>query len=239
MTVHIHRLGTGKPVVFFHGWGFDSQIWQPLMPALLASKRYQLFMVDLPGFGQTELMAWDHFCSQLLPQLPSTFALIGWSLGGLCASRLTLMAPLRVTHLINIASSPYFMRTQDWPGVDACVLAQFHAQLLKDTPGTLHQFLLTQLGTLPTVMKSSTPTGLQQGLSWLKQWDLRSEIAQLPSNTAYIFGRLDTITPYQLLPTMQQLYPQFHYHLFRKAAHLPFLSDQTGFLSLLDELLGY
>ncbi len=36
---------------FFHGFGFDSSIWQHLIPNLC--NEYQLCFVDLPGFGRT------------------------------------------------------------------------------------------------------------------------------------------------------------------------------------------
>ena len=41
------------PIVFLHGWGLNSGIWQPLL-ALFSEQcdsKYQLITVDLPGFG--------------------------------------------------------------------------------------------------------------------------------------------------------------------------------------------
>ena len=54
MNVSQLSYGQGKPIVFFHGWGFDHQIWLPLVPLL--NNKYQLILVDLPGFGQTPMM---------------------------------------------------------------------------------------------------------------------------------------------------------------------------------------
>ena len=77
MNINIERYGQGKPLVFFHGWGFDSQIWLPLIPFFKDS--YQLILVDLPGFGFTSMMDWQTFKVNLLPLLPPQFALAGWS----------------------------------------------------------------------------------------------------------------------------------------------------------------
>ena len=68
MKVHLNYFGQGKPLVFFHGWGFNHQIWLSLVPLL--KERYQLILVDLPGFGLTPAMEWPEFKMQLLDILP-------------------------------------------------------------------------------------------------------------------------------------------------------------------------
>lgn len=120
MNVNIRSYGEGLPLVFFHGWGFDSRIWLPLVPQL--SRDYQIILIDLPGFGHTPIMEWELFKKFLLEQLPKHFALIGWSMGGLYAIRLAVEEPDRVYKLINIASSPRFLYTDLWPGVSPEVL---------------------------------------------------------------------------------------------------------------------
>ena len=109
ITVH----GRGKALVLLHGWGFDSQIWHSIQPEL--SNRYQLYLVDLPGFGLSPSVDWENFKSILLKQLPAHFAIAGWSMGGLFATRLAIEAPCRVSHLLNIASSPCFIRLRYLP----------------------------------------------------------------------------------------------------------------------------
>ncbi|HGK6671911.1 TPA: alpha/beta fold hydrolase, partial [Legionella pneumophila] len=59
MNLHINIQGKGRPLVFFHGWGFDHRVWLPL--ARLLSTRYCLYLVDLPGFGQSPVMSWEVF----------------------------------------------------------------------------------------------------------------------------------------------------------------------------------
>ncbi len=104
MKIHFNTYGNGKALVFFHGWGFDSQIWQPLIPFL--KDYYRLIFVDLPGFGHTPKMDWEFFKKSLLIQLPNQFALAGWSMGGLFSMRLAIEEPDRVVNLLNICSSP-------------------------------------------------------------------------------------------------------------------------------------
>lgn len=78
MNIHLIKHGRGTPLVLFHGWGFDSQIWSHLIHLLEQS--YQLYLVDLPGFGLTPTQDWHAFKVNLLAQLPSIFVVAGWSM---------------------------------------------------------------------------------------------------------------------------------------------------------------
>lgn len=234
-TVH----GTGKSLVLFHGWGFDSQVWQSIVPRL--SDRYRLYLVDLPGFGYSEAMGWDDFKSELSQYLPDCFAVAGWSLGGLFATRLAVEMSNRVTHLVNIASTPSFIRENDWPGVEPQILDTFYQRLVQDAAGVLSQFTELQLKghDIKINVSAQLPcsTSLQAGLNVLSQWDLRQELLTITQPVCYIFGRLDSITPRALMSTMRTLYPNFHYHMISKASHIPFLSHTDEFVSHMDEFL--
>jgi pimeloyl-[acyl-carrier protein] methyl ester esterase len=237
MHINILTQGHGKALVLLHGWGFDSQVWQPVLLRLLDD--YQVYLVDLPGFGSSPYMPWNDFKAQLLERLPAHFAIAGWSMGGMYATRLMLEAPQRVSHLMNVASSPYFVKAQAWPGVLQSVFAAFHHNLVKAPEQTLREFVQLQLplsvsyadiiGRLPST------EGLERGLDVLLTWDFRQVLQDINAKKiCYLFGRLDAITPYKLMATMQKRYPQFQYHLFSKAAHAPFLSHSEEFVSILN-----
>ncbi len=173
MSVNLSIHGHGKPLVLLHGWGFDAQIWSPLLPLLM--QQYRLYLVDLPGFGLTSPMDWEEFKLNLLKHLPQQFAIAGWSLGGLFATRLAIEKPQCVTHLINIASSPRFIRDTNWPGVDAQVFRRFYLDLANDPQKTLRLFIELQLqGHVLSGVEGHPATieGLRAGLDVLVSWDL-------------------------------------------------------------------
>ncbi|MGL6028623.1 MAG: alpha/beta fold hydrolase [Legionella sp.] len=237
MSLHLTKHGAGMPLVFFHGWGFDSQIWNSLIP-LLAHK-VQLILVDLPGFGASHPMDWSLFCASLLEQLPQRFALVGWSMGGLYATELAIQQPLRVKALFNVASSPRFIKADDWPGVTQTVFEQFYHNLAADRQATLNEFIALQMpkknavvynGSLPSL------TALKAGLDVLAHWDLRSQLAHVSIPVSYMFGRLDRIVPVDTLHIMQQHYSRFNYLFLHQAGHMPFLSHPELFAK---ELLGF
>lgn len=89
VTSNYQLIGQNKPtLVLIHGWGCDWQIWSPLVPLL--EKNYQLLLVDLPAFGQSDNpdVAWDtadyaQWLAELLRQLKiEPVTLIGHSFGG-------------------------------------------------------------------------------------------------------------------------------------------------------------
>lgn len=238
MTIHVKSLGEGPSLVFIHGWGFDHTIWLEL--ARILAKTYTLHLVDLPGFGKSTLMNWVQFKSGLLEQLPANFAIIGWSLGGLYATRLACEEPGRVSHLLNIATSPRFSADENWPGIEHGVLNSFFANLAEDPQKTINQFITLQLRTSdPRVLQpfSITPEGLKEGLTMLATWDLRTLLESINLPTCYVFGKLDAIVPRRVIKLMQMQYGNFHYELFDKAAHMPFLTDRQRFIDTLQNFI--
>ncbi|WP_298625982.1 alpha/beta fold hydrolase [uncultured Legionella sp.] len=237
MKIHLTSYGSGIPLVFFHGWGFDGQIWQSLVPYFIDS--YQVFLVDLPGFGLTPMQEWNDFKENLLASLPEQFIVAGWSMGGLFATRLAIEEQNRIIKLINIASSPRFISDTEWPGVPREVFVAFYENLVRDISKTLQEFIQLQVNKktlqLPAFSMPSKE-GLDSGLRILDDWDLRRDLAELKIPTCFMFGRLDPITPVKTMNFMQSVYPDFKYVLFSKAAHMPFLSHTELFV---DEFLEF
>lgn len=238
MTLNIKSFGRGKSLVLFHGWGFDLTIWQDLAESI--QDDFTVYLVDLPGFGNSPMMNWDVFKAHLLAHIPANFAVLGWSMGGLYATRLATEES-RATHLINVASSPRFTIDNGWPGIDEKVLAAFHANLISNPQQMIRQFIELQLPRHDyKTLQGNSPSleGLENGLHMLARVDLREALDNLQCPACYMLGRLDSIVPKALYKTLQTRYPQFDYVLFNRAAHVPFLSDKARFITELQRFLS-
>ncbi len=235
-TVHVTQHGQGLPVVLLHGWGFDQTIWHTTLSWW--SESYQVYLVDLPGFGLTPSMTWEAFKASVLSQLPDKFSLVGWSMGGLWATRLALEEPLRVQCLMNVASSPCFIQDDHWPGVSATVFQSFYQSLCRSPEKTLRRFIALQAPMLDFELTTPTHEGLRVGLEILLTWDFRAQLARLSMPVCYVFGARDTITPSALKVVMQQQYPAFATHQLDSAAHAPFLSHPEHFFTVVKNFLG-
>lgn len=231
MKLNLIKIGQGAPVVFFHGWGFDHRIWLSISPDLV--NNYELILVDLPGFGASSLMEWSTFKKDLLQQLPEQFSVVGWSLGGLFAQRLAIEEPSRLSSLICIGSLPCFVAEESWPAVPKKVFDNFYKNLVNNAEITLNEFINLQLNQIKVpIQQGATPSkeGLEQGLRILQKWDFRSRLSTLKFPIHFIFGRLDPIAPVRMMRVMELLYPHFSYLMFKRSAHMPFLSQAELFI---------
>lgn len=172
--LYVQQVGEGPDLVFLHGWGMHSGVWDDVVEAL--ADHYRLTLIDLPGHGYSrfafqmpahtqsgydatedafpELAATNHETPLTLRMLsrwiadcaPFKAIWIGWSLGGLIAQRLAIDAPERVSKLVLVSASPCFVRRPDWPcAVDYRVLRQFAENLSRDYRATLKRFLALEV----------------------------------------------------------------------------------------------
>lgn len=235
MTLYIKTIGNGYPLVFFHGWGFDHQVWSEVAESL--QRYFSIYLVDLPGYGRSSSQTWPEFKEELLQRLPFRFALVAWSLGGLYALKLSGETN-QVSHLIAVASSPYFIKTGQWPGIETDVMDNFYNALRQNPQQTLTNFM--QLQQAPKKLlpqKMPTASVLQTGLELLLNEDLRLLLSTLQIPVCFMFGRLDAIVPYSVYKYMAEHYRGFRYHLFRHSAHIPFASEKEIFGELIQEIV--
>lgn len=240
MNVYLKQQGQGPALVLLHGWGFDHRIWLESMSQLY--EHWTVYFVDLPGFGGSECMDWTAFKTALLHRLPASFALLGWSMGGLFALRLAIEHPDCVQRVFITGSSPRFVEDNDWPGIKPSVLSGFFKQLT-DAPLQARKALIALSArglVLPDGLDSyliPVQKGLIPGLEILADWDLREGLSTYRNPAYFLFGRSDPIVPVKTLQAMQHRYPQFDYCELPKGAHMPFLSHNALFLKCLKDFL--
>lgn len=236
--------GTGKvDLVLLHGWGLNAEVWHCIIDRL--SSHFRLHLVDLPGFGRSSdfgPLTLDQMVDSLLPQMPEKAVWLGWSLGGLVASRMALRYPQRVQALISVASSPCFTARDGWPGIKPQTLQSFQQQLSEDFQRTVERFLALQtLGTESArqdarvlkgvVLSQPMPSVavLEGGLEILRQVDLRAEMATLTLPMLRLYGYLDGLVPRNVASLLDEQWPQSESRVIDKAAHAPFISHPQAF----------
>lgn len=234
-----------KPVlVLLHGWGLNHAVWQQMRPQL--SEHFQVLTPDLPGFGLAASYPQPYVLGEVAAivaeQIPAGSLLLGWSLGGMVATQIALDYPQKVKALALVASSPYFVASEAWPGMAPAVLRQFAQALAKDVAQTIDRFLAIQaLGSETArqeikLLKQALlslplpqPEALAGGLALLAEQDLRPRLAGLKMPVAGCFGRLDSLVPVAMLESLQLLLPHAKLTVIPKASHAPFISHPLEF----------
>ncbi len=250
--MHIETLGAGPALALIHGWAMHGGLFAPLVAQL--RRRYTLHLVDLPGHGHAR--ADDRalepvaIAAELVARVPDAVWL-GWSLGGQFALRAALDHPGRVRGLVMLASSPRFVRGDDWAhGVDAQVFRDFATLLQQDFRATLEGFLaLEALGStsaqddLRSLKAQAFARGepaqraLLEGLGLLDRLDLRAELPGLQVPSLWISGRRDRLVPAGAMPAAARLAPDARSVVIADAGHAPFLS--AGAEAVAQEIDGF
>lgn len=246
-------------LVFIHGWGVNSAVWQPLVTEL--AKTSHIITIDLPGFASNAAVELPEYtvaaiADLIAEQLSQPAIIIGWSLGGLVATELALRHSHKVKGLVTVASSPCFLaknpmetdvtKTVRWPGLTDMVLASFHQQLSVNAEKTIKGFLKLQAMGSPhvrqdikliseLVMQYPVPKAdvLDRSLMLLTTSDYRQQLIDIKQPFLRLYGRLDGLVPKAVIELVNELSPSSQSYIFEQASHAPFISHQAEFITLL------
>jgi pimeloyl-[acyl-carrier protein] methyl ester esterase len=246
-------VGTGPDLVLLHGWGLHGGLLESFAAAL--APRFRVHALDLPGHGRSP---WAKGCADLegiarrvADHLPDHCQLLGWSLGGMVATRVATLFPERIGKLVLVATTPRFLSARDWPhGTDAAVLEDMARGLARDWERTVREFLSlqvrgdeNQLETLRELKRlvlahGAPSTGaLAAGLDLLRQVDLRAELARVVAPTLVIGGELDRLTPPGAVAALAAGIRGARLEMIARAAHAPCLSHRDAVAALVTDFL--
>lgn len=239
-------------LALIHGWGIGQAAWQPLVTALDPAIRVHL--IDLPGYGHAPASpaSFAQHAATLLERLPVGTVLGGWSLGGMLALQAACLAPQRLGGLILIGATPSFTQRDDWqPAQPPALLESFTAAIADDAAGTLQRFiaLLNQgdrqarkaIRSLASALASAplADTGsLLQGLNWLRDIDLRPQLAAfttLAVPALLIHGEHDPLMPLAAAHWLHAKLEASQLEIIPGAAHAPFIHTPERIAALIGD----
>lgn len=231
----------GEPVLLLHGFGSCKENWLPLLPFLLG--RYQLFIPDLPGWGQSHfspeaLYGFDHQVERLADWgrqvLPGTAHFVGSSMGGGIAGLLAARHPelTRSVTLMNAA------------GVAGSTLTPFERGLQHGRNGLIAHNLKGVVALLASTMASRSLPLLMAPLAYrdlvsrrhvnqhlfrqLLEYEPSPELPSFSAITAPTFilwGEQDEVLHVSCGETYQALIPHARFQRLRGVGHMPMVES--------------
>ncbi|MDR3431577.1 MAG: alpha/beta hydrolase [Rouxiella aceris] len=212
--------GTGKPILFSHGWPLDADMWDSQMK-FLAEHGYRAIAFDRRGFGRSD-QPWqgydyDTFAEDLHGLIThldlNEITLVGFSMGGGDVSRyISRYGTERVSGLVLLgAVTPIFFKTDDHPlGVEKSVidgikdgLRKDRAQFISDftTPfyGT-NQGITVSAGVLTQTLNIALLASLKATIDCVtafSETDFRDDMAKIDVPTLVIHGTRDQVVPFE------------------------------------------
>lgn len=245
--MYINIKGRGKPLLLFHGFGFNHQCFEKLIESI--SSHYQCFAPDLPGFGRSQYKPYnlDSLLSYLHNILPETISILGWSLGGTIALAYANKYPQNTTALMTVGTNPCFIEQDNWPGMNAESFHFFSKQCKRDYQKAQQIFLELQKSVnTPSALPDSYKNALDKQVSTqaasnaldiLAQTDLRHAYEHLSVPGLTILGRHDQLVPIHLRHSLLQLNPKVEVNIFEHSAHAPFLTEPETFIDVMETFL--
>jgi non-heme chloroperoxidase len=249
--LHYADLGSGKPVVFLHGWPLSKEMWEyNIVP--LVEQGLRCIAYDRRGFGRSE-KPWNGYDYDTLADDLKAFldaldlqdvTLVGFSMGGGEVARyFSRHGGARVTKAVLIASvTPYMLKTDDNP--DGTPQEQFDTmleQMKADRPGFLESFGKTFYGVglishpvstpflqhdLALAMRSS-PRAMTECAKSFSSTDFRPDMPQINVPTLIIHGDADKTVPIEAAgDESAKLVPDNTYLVYEGAPHGLFYTER-------------
>jgi non-heme chloroperoxidase len=250
-SLYYQDWGTGKPVVFVHGWGLGAAMWEYQTIALseiglrcIAYNKRDCGRSDRPSFGYD----FDTFAEDLVALIDrldlKDVTLVGFSAGcGDVARYLSRHGTERVAKTILIGTiTPLLLKTDDNPeGIDRSVFDDMIKALEFDRPQYLTASAPSFFGLgLPTV--SISPELMQWGIELALQaspkatiemvrafylTDFRSDLAAFTMPTLIIHGDKDLNHPISITgQKTAQAIPSSQFKIYEGAAHGLFVTHK-------------
>ncbi|MGO4407784.1 alpha/beta fold hydrolase [Bosea sp. RAF48] len=215
--IYFKDWGTGRPILFSHGWPLSADMWDDQMLAV-ALAGYRGIAFDRRGFGRSS-QPWTGYdydtmgddIAALMETLDLKDAvLVGFSMGGGDIVRyIARHGASRVSKLVLISAvTPLFMKTADHDGPDKSLFDGIRAGLLQDRPPFLENFNPLFYGTerghsvSPAIFRLTVQIGLQASLkatidcvTAFSETDFRPDMAKIDVPALVIHGGDDMVVP--------------------------------------------
>lgn len=223
LKLYVRDWGTGKPIVFIHGWPFNHTQYEyqfVKFPAL----GYRCIGIDMRGAGKSDApwgpytydMAADDIKKVVDHLGLSDIVIAGFSIGGAMVLRyLARHNQHKVSKVLFLsAAAPLFTRRPDFPyGFTKEAVDKLLEQEYKDRPAMVAGFgdILFNKKSSPQYMDwiqhmcmSAAPNACAEWLITLRDADLRPDMAKVTVPTAILHGKKDKICPFELGETMHK-----------------------------------
>lgn len=245
--------GSGKPILFVHGYPLNRRMWQPQIEAL--SQDAHIIAPDLRGHGDStptagvytmQLLAED--CAKLLDYLNTheKVVLCGLSMGGYISFAFARQYPERLAGLILTATRAA-PDTQEGKlnrqrsielakeqGIDPIIEAMLPRVL---SPTTLENNPALVQSVREIMQQTSLEAVLGDLQGMMERIDSRPFLNQITVPTLILHGKDDQLIPIEEAEAMQAAIPHCQLILLERAGHLPNLEATEPFNQAVREFI--
>ncbi len=240
-AIHYLDVGEGEPLLFGHGYLWDSRMWMPQLNLL--SQYYRCIVPDLWGHGRSapgvserldiEGLAADHY--RLMQQLGcEQYGVVGFAVGGMWGARLAMDYPQSVSRLVMLGSclgaepaesAEEYAHLLDIvqqmaeipPAIINAVVRIFFSRFAEERHPALVETFRFDLMTLAPEQVASIVT---LGEAMLQRDSLLARLGEIRCPTLILAGEHDMARPVAESETMHAQLPGSQFAVIEKAGHM-------------------
>lgn len=227
-NLHYEVIGEGKPILLLHGWGASLRTFEKLARDL--SSLYQVYSIDLPGFGESEIGVplsvsevsdvIYQFCKELHIDNP---ILLGHSYGGRVA--IVYASKYPVNKLILVSAAGLKQKLKISKKIKIRVYKMFKKLHIPVKMGS------TDYQNADNVKRIMLVQAVNQ--------DLKNEMKKIKVPTLMLYGKDDDVTPLALAKGIKNSIEQSVLIELEDCGHFPYLDRPSYFtLVLMSYLVG-
>lgn len=251
IRLFVAEAGAGRPLVFFHGLGWDHVLWRGAMETF--GGRYRVIAGDTRGHGRSDKpdvpYTIDLYADDWAGALESLgirqACLVGFSQGGMTAQMLAVKHPELISALVlaacTCASNPAGREKMEariraaeteGPAAAAKVAAQsiFSKGFMSANPGRIEEFVARRAAMEQAPLVHATRAGYG--------FDLTAQITQIRVPTLVIYGEEDTLTPPPVVRRVAEQIPGAQLVAVPGAGHMIPVEKPAEFFAALEAFLG-
>lgn len=234
--------GQGQPLVVFHGWGCNKEMFQFLVDKY--KMKYKVYIFDLPGFGSssepTEVMNTKGYCDHMIKafiELGINNPIgLGHSFGGRVLIKMA--AKIQFHKLILTGSAgvvnkrplSYYVKVYTYKTLKKIYAVK---PIQKVFPDMLNKYRKNS----GSSDYNNASEMMKKVLSSVVNEDLRHEFKEVTVPTLLIWGEKDTATPLSDGKLMESLMKDAGLVVFENGTHYAFLEQKNRFLTILDAFI--
>ena len=247
LDIHYLTGGRGEPLIIIHGGSDGARAWKENIAVL--SKKYTLYVPDLPGFGSSQYWEGEYNIPEMVEFINKfagsvgleSFYLMGHSFGGGVALNYTLKYPQNIRKLVLVSSLCLGKEIAWWVRLFSSPMA------LKSIGRTVVsilrgiRFVAGFLGPWE-IVQPITRASLQvgSGIASLTQQTivLLSQLPEIMVPTLVLWGARDPIVPFTQAYAAAELIPDCQVKVFEDCGHSVYRDKLSEFSAVLAGFLG-
>jgi pimeloyl-ACP methyl ester carboxylesterase len=253
ITMNYEVIGSGRPILFLHGYPLSQEIWKPQRQGL--SSNFMVITPDLRGHGKTtaspgiysmELLAMD--CAALIDAIGLTkpITICGLSMGGYVSFAFHRLFPHKVKSLVLTA-------TRSGADSEEMKINRERSELLAREAGAfaIAESMASKLfspntyetnpeivDSVKKIMARTSVEGIVGTLQGMRQRvDSTPYLASITVPTLIIHGNNDQLIPLTEAQIMQKAIPNSKLTLIPDAGHLPNLEQPEKFNQVIRDFM--